>query len=107
MLLAYVHIYTETYRLSYVIQKNETKLAQLSEQYKIAQFRVIRLHSPNYLNKKLKEKSLQLTAPKAAEIIKISLPRPIETPIEPIEPVKYNFFSWFSSMKEALAKPSK
>lgn len=107
MLLVYVHIYTETYRLSYDIQKGETKLAQLSEQYKIARFRVSRLHSPNYLNKKLKEKSLQLITPKAAEVIKITLPKAVEAPIEPVTPVKYNFLSWISTMKEAQAKPSK
>ncbi len=107
MLLVYVHVYTETYRLSYSIQKKETRLAQLGEDYKIAQFRVSRLRSPQYLNQKLKEKPLQLITPKAAEIIKISLPKPIETPMEPMAPVKYNFLSWVSSMKEAQAKTSK
>ena len=107
MLLIYVHIQAEIFRLSYSIEKKERELAELSERYKVMHFSVTQLKSPNYLNEQMKKKSIELITPKTAEIIKVPMPKNFPLPEEPaVSPVKAQLLSWAGFMKEAQAKPS-
>ncbi len=103
-LLLYVHQQISIFQVSYSIQKKEHEAANLSEAYKMAKFRVARLRSPNALNHRMKELSLDLTTPTEQEIIHVLKPKivPQETKTSWSDPVQ--FLSWFHFIKEAQAK---
>ncbi|OGW82317.1 MAG: hypothetical protein A3G33_11475 [Omnitrophica bacterium RIFCSPLOWO2_12_FULL_44_17] len=107
LLLLYVHVQTEIFRVSYSIGKKERELVQLSEQYKIARFRNERLRSPEFLDKQMKHCSLDLTNPKVADVIKVKIDKVMTPAIEPKMPAKTGFLAALSAVKEAQAKPSK
>ena len=105
-LLMYVHQQISIFQVSYSIQRKEREAAKLSEEYKMAKFRLDRLRSPHVLNQRMKEMSLDLTTPTEQEVIRILKPKiaPQETKVSWPDPVQ--FLSTFHFMKEAQAKTS-
>lgn len=108
MLLFYVHIQAEIFRVSYSIEKKDRELAELSEKYKISRYSVTQLKSPNYLNEQLKKNSMELIVPKDTEILKIPVPKSIPVAVETVSgaPVKSQLLSLSGLVKEAQAKTS-
>ncbi len=105
-LLLYVHQQISIFQVSYSIQKKERESAKLSEEYKMAKFRVARLSSPRVLNERMKALSLDLITPTEQEVIHVLKPK--VTPPEPKVswPDPGQFLSLFHFMKEAQAKTS-
>ena len=103
-LLLYVHQQISIFQVSYSIQKKEHESAKLSEDYKLVKFRVARLRSPNALNQRMKQLSLDLTTPTEQEVIHVLKPKlvPQETKVSWPDPMQ--FLSWFHFVKEAQAK---
>lgn len=106
LLLLYVHEQTSILHVSYSIQKKEREVAQLSETYKLAKFRVARLRSPQALNHRLKELSFDLTTPTEQEIIRILKPKIESLSSEKTAGSSSHFFPWLNLIKEAQAKTS-
>ncbi len=107
LLLLYVHEQIVIFQVSYSIEKKERQVARLSEDYKIAKFRAARLRSPDVLNKRMKELSLDLTSPKDREVIKITKPQIVsEQTTKTTAPAPFQFQSWLHLIKEAQAKTS-
>ena len=104
LLLLYVHQQISILQVSYSIEKKEREVARLSEDYKISKFELTRLYSPYLLSRRVKSASLNLTTPKAREIIKVTKPRMIAPPA-PVVPWP-NRLPWFGFVKEAQAKTS-
>ena len=104
LLLFYVHEQVSILQVSYSIEKKERALARLNETYKVAKFNVLRLRSPNVLNKRVKQLSLDLTLPTDQEVIKVLRPQavPAEEPMSWRAPIQ--FMSWLHMIKEAQAK---
>ena len=103
-LLLYVHQQISIFQVSYDIQKKEQDVARLSEEYKMAKFRVDRLKSPHILNQRMKQLSLELITPTDQEIIHVLRPK-IELQDNKVswhDPIQ--FLSWFHFIKEAQAK---
>ena len=119
LVLAYVHEQVSILQISYSIEKKERAAARLSEDYKVAKFQIARLHSPGYLNQALKSRSLNLSAPKAVQIIKVVKPKELLSstttaqrvglpPLNQPTTSKASFISWVGGfMREAQAKTSK
>jgi hypothetical protein len=107
LLLLYVHEQTSILRLSYSIEKKERELARLSEEYKVTRYQLARLHSPGFLSRQLKERSLNLTTPKVIEVIKVQMPKTSTSPVRANVPQQSTLLSWIGSLKEAQAKTSK
>ena len=107
LLLFYVHEQVAMFQVSYSIEKKERQVARLSEEYKTAKFRVARLRSPDVLSKRMKKLSLDLTAPKDREVIKITKPKIVsEQTTKATVPAPFQFQSWLHLIKEAQAKTS-
>ncbi len=107
LLLFYVHEQIAIFQVSYSIEKKERTVARLNEEYKIEKFRVARLRSPDVLNKRMKEASLDLTAPTDRQVIKIVKPQMIqEQTTKTTLPAPFQFQSWLNFIKEAQAKTS-
>lgn len=103
-LLLYVHQQISIFQVSYDIQKKEQDVARLSEEYKMAKFRVDKLRSPHNLNQRMKQLSLELTTPTDQEIIHVLRPK-IELQDNKVSwPDPIQFLSWFHFIKEAQAK---
>ena len=107
MLLVYVHEHVSIFQVSYLIEKKERELAQLSEDYKKAKFDLTRLRSPNVLKQKLEHSKLDLTTPRAAEIVRVLKPRELDQMVKPDFTIRGQFLSWMSFMRDAHAKMSK
>ena|SRR3989338_3565889 len=109
LILLYVHQQTAILRLSYSIEKKEKQLVTLNENYKMARYQRARLRSPAFLNREMKKRALNLTNPKAVEVVNISMPRMSAAPVSVggTWPVKSPLLSWIGSIKEAQAKTSK
>ena len=106
LLLFYVHEQIAIFQVSYSIEKKEREVARLSEEYKIARFRIARLRSPDVLSKRMKETSLDLTTPKDQEVIKILKPKIVSEESKTTLPAPFQFQSWLHLIKEAQAKTS-
>lgn len=106
LLLLYVHEQVSNLQVSYSIEKKEREMARLSEHYKIAKFRVARLRSPNVLNQRMKELSLDLTIPTDQEVVKVLRLRTISADSKLSRPAPFRFASWLHVMREAQAKTS-
>ena len=104
LLLLYVHEHVVVLQASYSIEKKERELARLSEDYKVAKFRVLRLRSPHVLNQRMKELSLNLILPTDQQLIKILKLKsaPVEEAVSWRAPIQ--FMSWLHFVKEAQAK---
>ena len=104
LLLFYVHEQVSVLQVSYSIEKKERELARLNEAYKIAKFNVLRLRSPQVLNQRMKQLSLDLTVPTDQKVIKVLKPQsiPVEEPVSWRAPIQ--FMSWLHMIKEAQAK---
>lgn len=108
LVLAYVHEQVSILQISYSIEKKEREVARLSEDYKLAKFQMSRLHSPAFLTRELKSRSLNLAAPKAGQVVKVVKLKEILPPLNQPTTVKTSITSWFGGfMKEAQAKTSK
>ena len=107
LVLLYVHGQVAILRVSYSIQKKEKEVAYLSENYKVMRFQLERLQSPSFLDRQLKQRSLNLAVPRQREVLKILTPRtnPSSSGLE--MHVKSQPFSWAGLIKEAQAKTSK
>lgn len=105
-LLLYVHQQVSIYHISYNIQKKEQETAHLSEEYKMAKFRVDRLRSPHILNQRMKQYSLELTTPTEQEIIHVLRSKMVVQESKVSWPNPVQFLSWFHFIKEAQAKTS-
>ena len=106
LLLFYVHEQIAIFQVSYSIEKKEREVARLSEEYKTAKFHIARLRSPDVLNKRMKELSLDLTSPKDQEVIKIMKPRVVPEQTKTTLSTPFQFQSWIHLIKEAQAKTS-
>ena len=104
LLLFYVHEQVSVLQVSYSIEKKERELARLNEAYKIAKFNVLRLRSPQALNQRMKQLSLDLTVPTDQKVIKVLKLQtiPVEEPVSWRAPIQ--FMSWLHMIKEAQAK---
>ena len=104
LLLFYVHEQVSVLQVSYAIEKKERELARLNESYKIEKFNVLRLRSPQALNQRMKQLSLDLTVPTDQKVIKVLKPQtiPVEEPVSWRAPIQ--FMSWLHMIKEAQAK---
>ena len=107
LVLLYVHTQIAIFQLSYSIGKKEREVAQLSETYKTARFRVARLRSPQALSQRAKKISLVLIPPKNQEVIKILRPRTVPIQKQVVWPAPFQFLSLIHFVKEAHAKTSK
>ncbi len=108
LVLAYVHGQVSILRISYSIEKKEREVARLSEDYKLAKYQVARFRSPQFLQRELKARSLDLAVPKAVQVMKIIKPKELLPPLNQPATVKTNITSWFGGfMREAQAKTSK
>ena len=108
LVLVYVHEQVSILQISYSIEKKERDLARLSENYKVAKFQMTRLHSPSYLNQALKSRSLNLSMPKAVQVVRVVKPKELLPPLNQPATIKTNMTSWFGGfMREAQAKTSK
>ena len=104
--LGYVHEQVSILRVSYTLEKKEREAARLSEEYKLAKFQLARLHSPGFLSRELKAKSLDLAAPKAVQVVRMLKPKMVAAALDQAPPAKPNAFSWMSFSREAQAKLS-
>ena len=103
-LLLYVHEQISLFRVSYSIQAKERQVAELSEVYKLAKFRVARLRSPQVLSQRMKQLSLNLTTPTEQEVIRILRPQMVSQEQTMKWPDPIHFLSWLHFIKEAQAK---
>lgn len=108
LVLGYVHGQVSILRASYAIEKKEREVARLNEEYKLAKFQLARIHSPGFLSKELKSKSLNLAAPKAVQVVRVLKPRVVTAGLDRTQApaAKPNVFSWMSFSREAQAKSS-
>lgn len=108
LLLLHVHAQVSIFQVSYLIQKKEKELADLSDEYRKMKFEVSKLHSLSYLDKRKKEMNLKLETPKSVRVIPIrSEPKENERTIEAPPMVRKGFFSFVNLIKEAQAKTSR
>ena len=107
LLLLYVHEQVSILQASYAIEKKEREMVRLSEDYKVAKFRVARLRSPAVLNQRMKELSLNLTIPTDQEVVKVLRLKTVPADTKVSWPAPIRFASWLPFVKEAQAKTSK
>lgn len=112
VMLCYVHLQTEVFRVSYSIAEKEKKLSKLSDQYRELKFEVSHLKSLNYLDKKRREKDVGLVAPEKVKTIRVPVPssRIMEEPVPNSEYsplLKKSLTSVVGFIKEAQAKMSR
>lgn len=112
VMLCYVHLQTEVFRVSYSIAEKEKRLSQLSDHYRELRFEVSKLKSLNYLDKKRREKDVALVAPEKVRTIRIPMASPritedpgISSEYTPI--LKKSLTSVLGVIKEAQAKMSR
>ena len=107
VLLFYVHVQTAIFQISYSIEKKEREIAELSEDYKIAKFRVARLRSPHVLSERMKKLSLDLTTPRDQELIRVVRTKVVTPRIETSWYGPFRNLAWLNPIKEAQAKSPK
>ena len=103
-LLLYVHTRIAIFQVSYSIQRNEKKVATLSDEYKIMKFEISKLRSLGYLDRRKKEMNLKLVTPKTVKVVSIPLETQAEPVVLPSPFVRKGFFSFVNLIKEAQAK---
>lgn len=103
-LILHVHTQTAIFRVSYSIQKKEKEMAVLSDEFKLKNFEVSKLHSLNYLDKRMKEMKLNLVMPKEVKVV--SIPQVPQSRITEAPILQKGIFSFVSLIKEAQAKTS-
>lgn len=112
VMLCYVHLQTEVFRVSYSIAAKEKRLSQLSDQYRELKFEVSRLKSLTYLDKKRREKDVALVAPEQVKTIRVPMPASKITDEAATGPeyspmLKKSLTSVLGMIKEAQAKMSR
>lgn len=108
LVLAYVHEQVSVLQISYSIEKKEKQLHRLSEEHKLLKYQVARMHSPAFLNQQLKSRALNLSAPKAVQVMKMVRPKEMLPPLNQPATIKTAMSSWVGGfMREAQAKTSK
>ena len=69
--LVYVHERVEMLKVSYRMEQKSSQLSQKSEEFRHLKYEVAQLHSPEYLEKRLDELSLNLTLPKEIQVLQV------------------------------------
>lgn len=106
-LLLLVHTQVSIFRVSYQIQEKKKTLAVLSDEYRVKQSEVSKLHSLSYLDQKRSEMKLDLVVPKEVKVISVPADRtiPREVPLSPV--IQKGLFSFVQLVKEAQAKTTR
>ncbi len=103
-LVLHVHTQISIFQVSYSIQRKEKQLSALSDEFKIRNFEVSKLHSLNYLDKRKKELNLNLVMPKTIQVVSVPAEKEMSRVIDAPPLVQKSVFSFVNFIKEAQAK---
>ena len=120
MALVYVQQRIGLITLGYQVEKMHSVRDDLLDQYRVLQYNVLALQSPVILDERLAQRDVQLTPPKAIEILPPRLgkqppgpllrtmPRPLEPPPTLWQQALRQGAQWFEEGRQAIAaEPSR
>lgn len=79
--LLYVREQVNLFHLSYQIEAQTTKLANLSEEYRKLQYEVDQLKAPRLLEEKMKSLNLDLTLPQEIRVVRVPAAAKLQVPV--------------------------
>jgi len=103
--LLYIHQHIEIIKLNYILQSNETEVAQLLDQNKSLMYNIEQLESPYFLEARLESQEEAFTMPEEWRIVKLGEPR-IEDTKTTSSGAKKGIFDFLIPKALAQVKPA-